>query len=272
MVFKKFLTISEFAKISGVSRQTLIYYDRIGLFSPTLVAENNYRMYSHNQIWAISTITMLSGLGVPLKEIRILMSGISPETITKTLEEQLGRIESEIKKFTVLRDMIRLRIEQIDTGCSHANDAPSFSVVEIEEDVPFYLGERVTSRQDDIFDDGMAAFFTKAEQENVPMIFAIGYVKAWASVKKGDYRQVSRIGFRLNNEQYANHTLPKGKYVVGYGKGDYGKTDVLYRALLRFVDEQGVVPTGDVYEEYLIDEMAEKDPENFVLQISVRID
>lgn len=272
MVLKKFLNISEFAKISGVSRQTLIYYDRIGLFSPALVAENKYRMYSHNQIGAISTITMLSGLGVPLKEIQRLLSEISPETIAKTLQEQLERIEKEIKRFSILQDMIRLRIEQMHTGRAHTTDVPSFLITEVREDVPFYLGDEIDCKEDEISDEVMVDFFTKAEEKEVPLIFAIGYVKRWSCVEKGEFQRVFRMGFRLKNGQYANHTLPKGRYIVGYGKGDYGKTDEVYRALLHFAKTQGLAPIGEVYEEYLIDEMAEKDPRNFVLQISVRVE
>ena len=36
-------TISEMASIFGVSRQTLIYYDKIGLFAPAEVNEKGYR-------------------------------------------------------------------------------------------------------------------------------------------------------------------------------------------------------------------------------------
>lgn len=35
------ITISEMAKLHGISRQTLIYYDKIGLFKPESVDSNN---------------------------------------------------------------------------------------------------------------------------------------------------------------------------------------------------------------------------------------
>lgn len=40
-----YLTISEFSKISEISRKTLIFYDNIGLFSPEYTASNGYRYY-----------------------------------------------------------------------------------------------------------------------------------------------------------------------------------------------------------------------------------
>ncbi len=38
--------ISEMASLFNVSRQTLIYYDKIGLFKPAVVNEKGYRFYS----------------------------------------------------------------------------------------------------------------------------------------------------------------------------------------------------------------------------------
>ena len=41
-----YFTTGEFAKICSVSKQTLIYYDRVGIFSPDITGSNGYRYYS----------------------------------------------------------------------------------------------------------------------------------------------------------------------------------------------------------------------------------
>jgi len=38
-------SISDFAKYSRTTRDTLLHYDRIGLLSPATRGENNYRYY-----------------------------------------------------------------------------------------------------------------------------------------------------------------------------------------------------------------------------------
>ena len=78
-----YLTISEFSKISEISRKALIFYDNIGLFSPEYTAPNGYRYYSHEQIYVISVITLLKELGMPLSEIKFYMApeaGFEPAT------------------------------------------------------------------------------------------------------------------------------------------------------------------------------------------------
>lgn len=44
------LSISDMAKLHGLTRPTLLYYDSIGLFSPVFTASNGYRYYSRVQI------------------------------------------------------------------------------------------------------------------------------------------------------------------------------------------------------------------------------
>ena len=66
----KYLSISDFSRLSSVSRKALIYYDRIGLFKPDFVKENGYRYYSHHQIETITVINTLSGSGMSLEQIK----------------------------------------------------------------------------------------------------------------------------------------------------------------------------------------------------------
>ena len=44
-------TVGEMAKLSNISKQTLIFYDRKGVFSPNYVdPDNGYRYYSADQL------------------------------------------------------------------------------------------------------------------------------------------------------------------------------------------------------------------------------
>ncbi len=65
------LSISQLAKLRGVTTETLRHYDRIGLFKPTYVdPETNYRYYSILQYEKLGTIKELKQLGFSLEEIQ----------------------------------------------------------------------------------------------------------------------------------------------------------------------------------------------------------
>jgi DNA-binding transcriptional MerR regulator len=51
------LSISQFAKFCGTTRQTLQYYDKIGLLRPALTGEQGYRYYKQHTRATISALS-----------------------------------------------------------------------------------------------------------------------------------------------------------------------------------------------------------------------
>ena len=65
----KSLTTAQFAKLHGVNKRTLHYYDDIGLFSPRAKGENGYRFYDAAQSLDFEYIRMLKELNMSSDEI-----------------------------------------------------------------------------------------------------------------------------------------------------------------------------------------------------------
>ena len=66
-------SISQVAKLTGVSIRTLQYYDEIGLLKPSEVTAAGYRMYDDNALQALQQILFFKELGFPLKEIKEIL-------------------------------------------------------------------------------------------------------------------------------------------------------------------------------------------------------
>ena len=58
---ERYIKTGEFAKLVGVTKHTLFYYDKIGLFSPEIKLENGYRFYSFDQLDVFDVIQTLRG-------------------------------------------------------------------------------------------------------------------------------------------------------------------------------------------------------------------
>lgn len=56
------LTISEVAELSGITRSNLLYYDEIDILKPAYRGENNYRLYSYQQLELLYIIILSSRL------------------------------------------------------------------------------------------------------------------------------------------------------------------------------------------------------------------
>lgn len=67
-------SISEMAKMSGVSIRTLHYYDQINLLKPSeIVSETGYRYYNEDSMERLQQILFYRELDFPLKEIGEIM-------------------------------------------------------------------------------------------------------------------------------------------------------------------------------------------------------
>jgi len=76
MLEPEYITIKEFARLSGVSAKTLRFYDEIGLFRPALVdPRTRYRFYLQEQLRDFARIQAMRGSNASLAEIREAMRG-----------------------------------------------------------------------------------------------------------------------------------------------------------------------------------------------------
>lgn len=66
-------TVSELAKLSGVSVRTLHHYDEIGLLKPASVGENGYRYYAEAELLRLQQILFHRELGFRLEDIRSVL-------------------------------------------------------------------------------------------------------------------------------------------------------------------------------------------------------
>lgn len=272
MFLNNFFTISDFAKLMGISRQTLIYYDRIGLFKPVKVLNNQYRLYSRSQINVISLISMLSEMGVPLKEIKMIVDDISPDKAIEILNKQQNEVNEKLRKLKLLDEMISMRIEQITQGKEISNKkTPSFSITQIDEDVPLFLGDEINCPYQDIDDEFIIDFYAKCEKNNFPLMFSSGQMKSKENILNNKPEIITNLFFFLKNAEGANGIMPKGTYAIGYVNGDYGETDAIYRDLLLYIENKGFRVVGNSYEIYLLDELAEANPDHFIIKIMIQI-
>ena len=88
--------ISKMASLFDVSRQTLIYYDRIGLFKPATVNDKGYRFYSPVQIPVLRLICMLRDLGLGLEEVDRLVREANTLELVAHLQAHVEELDAQI--------------------------------------------------------------------------------------------------------------------------------------------------------------------------------
>ena len=99
-------SISQVAKLTGVSIRTLQYYDEIGLLKPSKLTAAGYRMYDDNTLQILQQILFFKELGFPLKEIK--------EILEKPDFDRIAAFKKQKELFLLKRDRLDRLIQLLE--------------------------------------------------------------------------------------------------------------------------------------------------------------
>ncbi|WP_394253078.1 MerR family transcriptional regulator [Arthrobacter pityocampae] len=102
-------SISQVAKMAGVSARTLRHYDDIGLLTPAAVSSNGYRWYGRHQLRRLQRILLMRELDIPLTQIKAILAGDDDEA-------------SALRRHLTLVTAERDRLDRIATTIIHTVD------------------------------------------------------------------------------------------------------------------------------------------------------
>lgn len=89
-------TVTLIARQFGLSRSTLLYYDRIGLLSPSYRTHAEARLYSAAEEARLERIMTFRQAGIPLESIKAILAAAIPAKVNQTLAGRLGEIQQQI--------------------------------------------------------------------------------------------------------------------------------------------------------------------------------
>ncbi len=90
-------TIGQLARTFGLSRSTLLYYDSIGLFSPSGRNRANYRTYTETDRERLEQICTYRRTGLSLRDIGRIMKTRGKKGVIPLLEKRLDELNREIR-------------------------------------------------------------------------------------------------------------------------------------------------------------------------------
>ena len=80
-----YLTVGEISKALGISTEAIRYYVKEGIITPKRNEENNYWVYSSDDLMKLTDIMFYRSMGLTMKDIKDIMSGLAlSEKILKT--------------------------------------------------------------------------------------------------------------------------------------------------------------------------------------------
>jgi DNA-binding transcriptional MerR regulator len=268
MQLDRYLTIGEFAKIVGITPDSLRVYDAKGIFTPASRGRgqgNDYRYYAPTQITTVKMIRVLTTIGVPLKTIQEMVTDRTPEKLIKLLRNQEEDLEGEIRFLREAHSIIAVTLNFVIEGL--LSDESKISVRESPER-RIVLGEIYEYKDGENFHGAFARFCTARHTPEPNLSYPIGgYFDTMERFLSDPARPVQFFSYDPSGKD----SIAGGLYLVGFTRGYYGQTNDLPQRMAAYADRNGLTFTGPVYNTYLIDELSETDPERYLLQVSASI-
>ena len=260
-------SISKFARYARVTRETLHFYDKIGLLSPITRGENNYRYYSSDQLAVANLIRNLQESGMSLAEIRELREHSTPENAGRTLARQIRWIDGKIEELTHTRKLFSTLRQSINSVSDIDEQA---LVIQFLPEEPIILGAPFDYGGGKNEYDALLEFYQSVEERYLDV--DLNY-PAWGffpedRIKRGDWSMPTQFYFY---NPAGRDKRPAAHYAIGYARGGYGQHDALYRRLLEYIDRNGFEICGGAYEEYPLNEVSIADDENYLIRVMIAV-
>jgi MerR family transcriptional regulator, thiopeptide resistance regulator len=109
------LTVSQVAKLTGITVRTLHHYDEIGLLRPSGRTEAGYRLYADEDLVRLQQVLFFRELGFPLEEISRMLSDPSFDLRSALLMQR--RMLTERKtRVEALIDAVEAALDALEEG------------------------------------------------------------------------------------------------------------------------------------------------------------
>ena len=262
-----YFTLGEFAKLHGINKRTLHYYDDIALFSPDHKGENGYRYYTYKQSMELVTILSFREIGMSIKEIQRYFDDPTTESFISLADMKVAEIDKTIKRLMALKKMFLKNNELLNLSQTVLDE--QIDVVELGASYLFMTAFPVE------FDDTDDESSVPTVLEHLKSSWDISTFKiscgSFISLEKiiqEDFEYYDGLFTEIDTYKKNLYTKPKGKYLRGFSVGDWDKLPNLYRKMMAFAEENSL-QLGEYAFERGINEVSSSNSSEYITEVTI---
>lgn len=266
---KEYYKIGEISKIYGIGRDSLMYYEEIGILKP-IRDTNDYRLYSISDIWKLNLIKELRELNFSMAKIKEYINNRNITSTKEMLNEEIRLLNKKIIDLNKQKDNISKRLKDIEEVIENS----LINKVEV-----VYIKERKALKLNgDISRDVEVDFLVKKLQKEYEEKFYllgnnhIGAIYNSNKLDKGIYNQYKSVFCLLEDlDEGYNLVLKEGKYVTYSYKGAYSKNKIYLKEMFEFIERNSYEILDDPIEIYKLDVHETSIENEFITEIQIPI-
>ncbi|MCY7008355.1 MerR family transcriptional regulator [Fusobacterium simiae] len=258
----RLLTISQFSKLSGISRANLIFYDKENLLKPVLRKTNKYRFYEYNQISKAYKIVIFRKMGFSITEIYNYFMNFSKNLMLDMISNNIKNLESQIENLEQQKYNLSLYKRYIEKYESRNNEGIFEEEFFDSEELflnPLSKKEKINKMND---------FLIYCRKNNINIDYHIGRVFFKNLSSERDWHITECIFFKKIKGNYKKEA---GKYLVYTNFSDGMNLNKLYKEVFQYIESKDYKINGSIYEDYPLSGIFATDENRHLIRISVAI-
>ena len=267
---KDYYKIGEISKIYGIGRDSLMYYEDIGILKP-FRDKNGYRMYKLSDIWRLNLIKELRSLNFPMKKIKEYLDDRNIESTKEILNKEIILIDEKIEELLSYKQNIMKRLDTINDELRNLK-LYEIDLVYINKRKALELNANIT--KDEEFD-----FLIQKLQKDYENRFTIlgnnniGSSFCLDKIKQGIYNEFKSVFcFLEDEEEIYNIIFNEGYYLTLTYKGKYKNNKHYINKMFKYIEDKGYKIISDPIEIYKIDIHETEDINEFITEIQILVD
>lgn len=266
---RKYYKTGELSKIYKIGRDSIKYYEKLGLLNPTRDT-NSYRMYTIKDICNLNLIRELRTLGFSMQRIKEYLQNRNIENTKNMLKEEIELIEKKVDDLNSHKKSLQKRLHSIDSCVKHT----TFSRIEL-----LYMNKRkaLTVESNVSFDENVDYLIQRLSEKFDNKFYILGNSNFGAvfdsnSISKDIYNSYKHTFCLLDdNSPNYNFILDEGYYVTYTYKGDYKQYSKVFDMLYKFIEINKYTILGDPIEIYKIDVYETSIEDEYVTQVQIPV-
>lgn len=235
-----YFTTGELARLTGLSKQLLIFYDKKNFFTATSTGSNGYRYYLLSKYFQLKILITLRKMDIPLEEISQYLQHGSDEFLLEIYQRKLSEYQEQIKQLQKKSQILEKRIQSMERQ-PHLILNRIF-ITELEKERRYYRWDiDMSAPVKDRVSQMAAALRPYLQDENCFRDSILGFILPSASLHQEQpatsYSFLTHyIPHMPGIKEKAVHIMKPGVYLKIHGYGHYGVIDAeTKRALLDFI-------------------------------------
>ena len=247
------LSVSQFAKLCGTTRDTLRYYYEQDIITPRVDPNNGYHYYSAAQISSFFFISTMRKAGCSIKEISDTIHNSSKESISKLVNSKILDMQRELflinKKISALHLGLWIleKYDECKPGVPFLDVIPdmSFSATKVADKTSsFHTG--------DIAKD-ISVHLAKANSDASFSAFPSGVTIDYQDLIKNNYvyNNIITLSF-LPADNIDTFPLPSRKIISCYHDHNDALIDKTYKKMVSYIKKNRLKACSDLFSVSLI--------------------